>query len=123
MRVHHEWRRKKIKNWIDADPWDCVVYRNGTGDTADSRFSVVGRISLAGARGAPLTRAPSGWERGEMEQHTMANVLIVEWDETEIMASDIIHAEHRDSGQDVWFDVGLCRNLAHKREITLHEHN
>lgn len=123
MKVNYRWRRYQIKHWIDNDPWDIVVHRDGKADVADSTFEVVGRISSAGARGAPLSLVPAGALRGEMEQHRMGNVLVLRWDETEVLAGDIVRAEHRASGNVTWFTVGLCRNLGGKREVTLHERN
>ncbi len=122
MKTNHDRRRANVKKWIYDDPWTITFYQEGrTDDDADSTVTVTGRISPAGARGAPLVTVPAGPLAGENVTVKYNSVLILEWDAVQPKEGALIKAVHEASGVTIYYHLTFCRHTPDKWEIIIDE--
>jgi len=121
MTVNWTVRRRDTIRYINEDPWDVTIYREGaTPDDAEVTFTFVGRIAPLGAWQASRGYM-TGAQRGEIPLGSYAWVGLAPYTAPTLLARDSFDAVQRETGITRRFRIAFSTRYAYKQEAVLDE--
>lgn len=114
-------RRRDTLNIINEDPWSVTVYRRrATGDADEVTFTLSGRVSPAGARGAPSMTSTRAFP-GTLPVGRFGWLLLTEYDVDRIIARDEIIAVQDSTSITRKFLAVYSARYSYKYEVIMDE--